>query len=415
MVKKINVNFLVLFLLLLIVACSTEDNSTTEENDESNGQAEEQSEGGEEGEEDTVEPKMLFTYDLFEDSRFEFRSINSSSDGKTVTFSTLEEGGEKKENERFVIYGDKEAVNLKDISTGDPDDLVDRMCTRMHLSPNGKFVTFSCALDEKWFVVYDLEEEKIVHHAEELEDPRIDIIGITDNMEALVANTDGNFFGIYNLETGQRKEFDLFDFPNLEDEPYLSFSWIAPADNGNKFFMHNSFRLYVLDTQTEEIQKIADVTPYEERFKDETEGIILSNMKVSPNGNYVFYRLDDETSKEEIYQSHNFVKLEGGEKNSYHFPNHVALGTIDNNGNMVLAEEKEIYAYQFDQDKFFHIHHSETSVYLDELTLSADGSHLFYTDRIDLSEEQEAYSLFQLPLSDLGGYEEVEFNGTKEE
>src|SRR5690625_7035958 len=87
------------------------------------------------------------------------------------------------------------------------------------------------------------------------------------------------------------------------------------------------------------MEKLADVEPYQERFRDEVEDIMVGNVRFSPNGKYVFYKIGDSNSKDLIYASDNFLNLETGEKQTYNDFDYVN-GTIDNEGNMVLTDRK---------------------------------------------------------------------------
>ncbi|RDW17586.1 hypothetical protein CWR48_13785 [Oceanobacillus arenosus] len=389
----------ILLFVLLLAACSSDDSS--EGTDTSN----------EITSVEAPQPESLFTYEFSEDDRFEFTGIDSSIDASTVLFSTKEEIKREEERSKYVIFDNKEAVNVKEISEASAEELEDRSCSRTFVSPDGKYLTFSCSMDERWFVIYDTEEQKIVHHEQELDDISLDIFGITNDMEILLENNDGNIIAIYNLETKGMKEFVIPELSGIEDDAYTD---LIPADNGKKVFMHNFLRLSVLDTETGKLEEIMNVEPYQERFKDQTEGIIIDSLKVSPNGNYAFFRLDDTTSKDEIYQSINFVNMETGEITSFTDYDYQRFGTIDDNGNMILSDSEQVYLYNFDNKTNYHIPNVAVGVYTEYLTISGDGKHLLYADRIRDSEETPAYELFHLPINELDSYEAIAFNATEE-
>lgn len=398
--KKIVLPMLLLFLLL--AACST-DGATSKKEGKSSEKKKENP---------NHKPVSLFTYEFDDDDSYEFRGIDSAVDASTILFSTQEKVKRKKKRMNYTIYGDKEAMDLKEFSEASSDDLEDRNCSRTHLSPNGHYITFSCALDERWFVVFDTEKDKVIHHEKEAEDPGIDIFGITNDMEVLLENTDRDTITIYNLETKKKREFNLPELSGHEDEYYER---IIATNNGEKLLMHNFQRLYVLDTITGTVEKIVDVEPYTEKFKEETEGIILDNMKVSPNGKYAFYRLSDNTSKDDIYTSYNFINIESGKIQSFTDFDYEHYGTIDNKGNMLLSNSDGLFLYHIDSGENHLIPNVSPGVYTDYLTITGDGKNVLYADRVRDSEETPAYELFQLKIGPLENYEVVEFQAKEED
>lgn len=134
--KKIVLPMLLLFLLL--AACST-DGATSKKEGKSSEKKKENP---------NHKPVSLFTYEFYDDDSYEFRGIDSAVDASTILFSTQEKVKRKKKRMSYTIYGDKEAMDLKELSEASSDDLEDRNCSRTHLSPNGHYITFSCALDD---------------------------------------------------------------------------------------------------------------------------------------------------------------------------------------------------------------------------------------------------------------------------
>ncbi|WP_217587891.1 lactonase family protein [Lentibacillus saliphilus] len=397
---------LLILMLLLFAACSTDD--TSEKKDHTDGHA--SSDNGERQNYPDHLPESLFSYEYDSEDDYEFRSLYSSLDGSTILFTTEEEIKREREKTAYVKYGKNDVINLKELSNASEADLEDRNCTRLHLSPNGQYITFSCSLDERMFVVYDTEQEEIVHHEESLDDPALRMFGITDNMDVLLENIDRDTVAIYTPETAQLKEFNL---PELSGVPDETFESVYAANNGQTIILNTFSRLYVLDTKSGDLEEIADVKPYEERFKGETEGIRLSDIKVSPNGKYLFYRLDDISS--DIYQSYNFVNVEQGETESFTDFGYDFVETIDNNGNAVIKGLGNLFLYQIDSGQNRIIPNVESGVYTDEITLTSDGKTLFFADRQNVSDDTEAYHLYRLTLEEAKKYEKVDFQATKED
>src|SRR5690625_2429571 len=154
-------------------------------------------------------PESLFTYEFSEDDRYDFTGIYPSHDGHTILFTTQEEIKRDSQRYEYIIIGDEEAKNVKELSEASDEDLEDRRCSRTNISPDGKYLTYSCASDERWFVVYDTEEQQVVHHQPQLEDRTLSLVGITNNMEVILENTDYNSIWMLHLETEEMVEFSI--------------------------------------------------------------------------------------------------------------------------------------------------------------------------------------------------------------
>jgi hypothetical protein len=118
---------------------------------------------------------------------------------------------------------------------------------------------------------------------------------------------------------------------------------------------------------------------------------------------------------EVIYESINFANLETGETKSFTDFEYRNFRSIDNEGNMILGDNDQLYLYNIDSDIIYHIPNVDVRVYTEYITLTGDGNHLFYADRIRPSEEQPAYELFHLPIGEPDNYEAVDFKGTSED
>lgn len=394
----------ILLFTFILFACSAEDPA-----EETNGPEENASE------ETGVEanhPEVLFTYEFDEDDRYDFTGINASIDGDTILFKTKEEIKRDSQRYEYIIVGEEEAKNVKELSEASEEDLDGRRCSRTFISPDGRYLTYSCARAENWFVVYDTEEQQVVHHQQELEDRSLDIAGITNNMEIILKSHDGDRVAVYHLETEDMTEFSIPELSGIEDDHYTD---LLVADDGKKIFISNMLRISVLDTESGTLEKVMNVDPYVERFKDETDGMSLGTLKVSPNGKYLFFLIGGSKNKETVYQSINFVNVETGEKRSFTDHEYQNFRSIDNEGNILLGDNDQMYLYNIDSDTTYHIPNVQIRTYTKYITLTGDGKHLLYADRIRDSDEQPAYELFHLAIEELDTYEVVDFQATLED
>ena|GEM_PF-3877834 len=399
--KKVYIPMLLLCFILL-AACSSDD---TEE---------EQGQSKEKGTEEDVhpEPESLFVQKYGEDDSFDFTGINAATNASTIIFDTKERIKRVESRQTHLVYGEKEPMSMQDLSEADEEELEDRSCRNTFVSPDGKYVTFRCVSDEDWFIVYDTEEEEIIQQVEEPEDYFTDVIGITDDLDILQYNEDDYHVSIRNAETDKIKEFDLVALSEEKDDDY--FVGVRATNDGEKFLAYNYERIYLLDTEKETMEKLADVEPYQERFQDEVEDIMVGNVRFSPNGKYVFYKIGDSNSKDLIYASDNFLNLETGEKQTYNDFDYVN-GTIDNEGNMVLTDADHTYLYNIDGEELKIIPNLTPGTSVDYLTLTADGNHILYGAQFIDSDEGWAYELVHLEMENQDEFGESSINAEVED
>lgn len=394
----------ILIFTFLLAACSSEDPS------------EEANEPDEKASEETgVEanhPEVLFTYEFSKGDRYDFTGIDASIDGSTILFKTKEEIKRDSQRYEYIIVGDDEAKNIKELSEASAEDLDDQRCSRTFISPDGRYLTYSCAKAENWFVVYDTQEQQVVHHQEQLDDRALNIFGITNDMDVLLENNDHNKIAIYHLDTRDMKEFSIPELSGIEDDHYTN---LYIAEDGKKIVMNNQERISMLDTESGTLEEVMNVEPYVERFKDETDGISLGTLRVSPNGKYLFFLMGGSLNKETVYQSIHFLNLETGERKSFTEHEYQNFRSIDNDGNILIGDNDQMFLYNIDSDTTYHIPNVEIGTYTEYITLSGDGKHLLYADRIRNSDEQPAYELFHLAIEELDTYEVVDFMATPED
>ncbi|GAA0448522.1 hypothetical protein GCM10008983_28210 [Lentibacillus halophilus] len=399
------------FCVLVLSACSSDESGAENRNQEGEGES-----AVNDGDaEDFPEPETIFTYEYNEDDDYEFRNIESATDASTVLFSTEEKIKREETRTHYIKYGDNDPVDLKELSEADEEELKDRRCRETEVSPDGQYVTFSCADDDNWFVVYDTEAEEIVHREEE-PDPfhSLSLLGISDDMDVFMSDTlENKELIIKDLKSDDTEEFDI---PELVGEENALFNSIHPADSGSKFFLEGPYGLFMLDTESKEAKEIMDVSPYEDRFEGDTDEIHITNVHVSPNGQYAFFLMSDSSGHDDVYRSFNFVDVESGDVTAYTDPDYKwGHNPVDNEGNVALKDGENLFLYNIGKDKTRHIPNMEPGVRTDRITLSGDGNTLLYEDQIDdASDGKKAYELYELAIDDLSDYEEVAFDAEKE-
>ncbi|PAV30943.1 hypothetical protein CIL05_04305 [Virgibacillus profundi] len=386
--------FGLVILIILLAACSSDSSNeeTPVAEETSNAEA-------------PLEPEVLFSYEEGEDDRYEIHNITSSYDASTVLFNTKETIKRDDERYDYVVYGGKDAVELRELSTsGDEEEA----CQQENISPNGQYLIVKCLKMDHAFMIYDLEKDEIIHEEPEFEDYGTDVMGITNDMEVVLKSIDGDLLSIYNVENKQTEEYSLPKLTGIEDEVFENF---AISNDGQKILINAFYRLYLVDRGTGELQEILNLDSYQEQF--ETEELYLYSQRFSPDGKYAFIKISENTS-DPIYQSHNFINLETGEIQSFSEFEYNRIGDIDENGRVLLTDsDDEIYIYSIPDEETYRIPDLDLSTYADEFTLSTDGNYLLYSDK--KSDEVKTNYVYKVALGDVSTYETTDFMATPEE
>ena len=368
--------FIVILLLFFAAACSSDKSKKEENNEPSEGTTSEDTA--------SLQPTVIFEEEHSEDEYFDIWRIRSSYDAKTVLFNAESTYKRDDEHVDYIIYGE-ETRDLIELSPS--GDLEEESCRQEFLSPNGKYIVFSCLKADLQFIIYDFEEDKIIHEEPEWEDVyALEIVGITDNKEVLLRTSYEDDLIVYSVDSKKKEEYYLSDFPETYNQ------------------------LVVLDLESGDFKELISTKPYHETFM--TEDILIDNVQFSPDGRYVYARIG-ESGSNPVYESHNFINTETGEITSFSNVEYNRFSTFDENGNILIGDTFQYYIYNVPTDTMYLVPLDVTST-ADRFILSPDGKNMIYNDS-DWSGNPRYEFIYKVQLDRIEDFEVVLFNGTKED
>jgi hypothetical protein len=380
MIKKVYLLFLVV-VLVLVAGCTSESS-----NEESKGKT---------SEEKTIdEPEVLFSYEEGENDRYKIYSVTSSYDASTVLFSTEETIKREDEKYHYVVTGNKDAIDLRDLSTSEDEK---ESCSQDHISPNGQYLVERCLKMDHAFMIYDLKAEEIIHEEPEFEEYGARVVGITNDAEVAVKSKDGDILSIYDIQNNKVEEYSL---PELTGKDTEQFENLVISNDGQKILIDAFFRLYLLDRSSGELEEIINLDSYHEQY--EKEELYLLMPKLSPDGKYAYIRISENRS-DSLYVSHNFINLETGDIQSFTDFEYDNIGEIDEKGRMFLADSEELFLYSIPDNVTYRIPELDLSTYAGDFTLSGDGNYLLYSDK--KGDDVKMNYLYKVALGDVNTYE----------
>ncbi|UOQ84712.1 hypothetical protein [Gracilibacillus salinarum] len=385
--------------LFLLAACSSSKDSSQNLTETISG-----NEPTEEENEASLEKKALFTYEEPENATYDIHSVKISNDASTVLFSTVESIKREDERSNYLKYEGNEAIDLNDLSTSDNEE---ESCRQAQVSPNGQYIILNCLKMDHEFMIYDSQKEEIVHNEPTFENYGSEVKGITNEMEVILRSIDGDILTVYNPEAKESEEYNLPDMTGHESE---SFDEISITNDGQQLLVDAFYRLYLLDRETGNLEELVNLDSYHEQF--DTEDLFLYNRKLSPNGEYAYFEIS-ENSPDPLYQSHNFMNLETGETQSYTDFEYDDVGDIDNNGRILLVESEDLYIHSIPEKLTYQLPNLDfNSTYAGYYTLSGDGISIIYADKE--SDEVKVNYLYQAALGEVTSYATTDFLAQEE-
>lgn len=391
-----------LLILVFIVACSNNSDETGEK-----AQPENEDNQNQVSDESALTTEVLYTYEHEDSGDYSIQGIKTDSEGTAVVFTGNEDIDRKSDYYTYVVNRNNEVIEGLELAN---DEDQERRCVDLSLSPNGDYLVYDCHDDGIEFSIYDMEKEEIIHQVSETDVYVQDVLGVSDDLTVYLETSSEDSETELTLYDVESETYNHYVLEELLEVEYPSLNKITPTDDGKQILIDIIEALYLFDPETEKVNEIVNVESYQEEY--DNDGIFVYNPKFSPDGKYLHYNIS-ENSSDPVYSEYFFHNLESGEIDVYGEFDY-SVRNFDMHGNLLLADNDNLYLYNLDSKEMRMIPEIEVGVYSSYFTLSHNGQFLIYTDKE--REEDDTYTqyLYRVSLGEINSYEIVDLKAEKE-